>query len=83
MPEYDNTNRGVLFLVEEKEDEKHADYSGSINIDGVEHWLSAWRRTSKNGKKFLSLTIKRKPASAKKPATKSGSIADMDDDVPW
>jgi hypothetical protein len=38
MP-FDDTNRGVLFRAE-KEKETDRDYSGSINIDGSEFWLS-------------------------------------------
>ena len=59
MP-YDNTNRGALFRVEDKKDEKHADYSGNINVDGTEYWLSGWIKTSKEGKKYLSLSVKPK-----------------------
>jgi len=56
--EYDNTNRGALFINEKKQSEKHPDYTGSINIAGVEHWLSAWLQTSKkSGKQFLSISI--------------------------
>lgn len=60
--DYDNTNRGVLFKNEDKQSERHADYRGSINIDGKEFWLDAWLKTSKQGKKFMSLSIKPKMA---------------------
>ena len=54
---FDNTNRGVLFNNDRKETEKHPDFSGSINISGVEYFLSAWKKRSKNGTTFLSLSI--------------------------
>ncbi len=60
MSQYDNTNRGVLFKNEDKYEETHADYRGNINIDGKEFWLDAWIRTSKAGKKFMSLSVKPK-----------------------
>ena len=59
MP-YDNSNRGALFRVEEKKDPKHADYSGNINADGKDYWLSGWIKTSKEGKKYMSLSVKPK-----------------------
>src|SRR5579885_1177545 len=73
MSQYDNTNTGLLATNERKQTEKHPDYSGSINIEGVEYWLSGWKRTGKAGKlagkQFLSLAVKPKDgASAQRPA---------------
>jgi hypothetical protein len=61
---YDNINRGALFRDEKKADEKDRDYSGSINIDGKEFWISGWVKESKAGKKFLSLRVKPKRGAA-------------------
>lgn len=62
--EYDNTNTGSLFINHKKEDEKHADRQGSINIDGVDYWLNGWvkiiQKGDRKGEKMLSLTVKRK-----------------------
>lgn len=58
MPEFDNTNRGVLFKNDNKEKETQPDYSGNINVEGKEFSLAAWIRTSKDGsKKFLSVSV--------------------------
>jgi uncharacterized protein (DUF736 family) len=57
MAEYDNTNRGSLFIQENKQTEKSPDFSGNLNVEGKEYRLSAWKRTSKTGKKFLSVSI--------------------------
>jgi uncharacterized protein (DUF736 family) len=54
---YDNTNSGALFQNEKKEKETQPDFTGKINIDGVEKRLAGWKKESKNGKKFLSLKI--------------------------
>lgn len=62
--EYDNTNRGSLFKNDRKDDAKFPDYKGSLNVDGVEYWLSAWLKLSKDGQKFMSLSIKNKNADA-------------------
>jgi uncharacterized protein (DUF736 family) len=60
--EYDNTNRGSLFKNDRKDDAKFPDYKGSINVDGTEYWLSAWIKVSKDGAKFMSLSVKNKNA---------------------
>jgi hypothetical protein len=88
MPEYDNTNRGVLFKNEEKESETHADYAGTINVDGTEFWLNAWIKEAKSGKKFMSLSVKPKQQKVEtrthRPAQKlPGNIQDMDDSIPF
>ena len=57
---YDDTNRGALFKNERKTEDTHADYNGSINVGGHDYWLNAWLKTSKNGKKFMSLSVKQK-----------------------
>ena len=87
MTDYDNTNRGVLFKNDDKKTEKHPDYNGSININGTEHWLSAWIQTSKKGTKFMSLSI----GAAKEQKQKDegalpqvdGGQTPFDDDIPF
>lgn len=56
MTTYDNTNRGVLFDNDRKETDNHPDMTGSLNIDGVEHWFSGWWKNGAKGE-FLSLSI--------------------------
>jgi len=58
MAEFDNTNRGVLFKNDNKKEDKHPDYQGKINVDGVDKQISLWIKTSnKDGKKFFSASI--------------------------
>jgi hypothetical protein len=73
--EYDNTNRGTLGRNSNKSEDKHPDYSGTINIDGKDYWLSGWLKEGKNGK-FFSLAVKEK--DTKKPAKK---VEFQDDDL--
>lgn len=56
---FDDTNRGALFKNDRKQAESHADYNGTLNVDGVEYYLNAWVRDGKKGK-FFSLSIKPK-----------------------
>ena len=75
--EYDNTNRGSLFDNDKKEKDTHPDFTGSINVDGKEYWLNGWKKTSKAGNRFFSLSVK--PKDQKQAVKKS---ADPEDDLP-
>jgi uncharacterized protein (DUF736 family) len=77
MSDYDNTNRGALFKNNDKTEETHPDYRGRLNVDGVDLWLSAWLKTSKNGMKYMSLSVKPKDAKSARP--KESARTDFDD----
>ena len=80
--QYDNTNRGVLFKDEEPKSEKSPQYTGTLNVAGIEFRLAAWVKESKAGNKFVSLAVT--PKEEKKAETKpAGRIADMQDDIPF
>lgn len=82
--EYDNTDRGVLFKNDRKEQDNHPDYKGSINVGGTEFWLSAWIKEGQKGK-FMSLSIKAKEDAPAKPQPKRQPTMMGDDlsDVPF
>jgi hypothetical protein len=61
-----------------KQSDKHPDYSGTINIDGKDYWLSGWLKEGKNGK-FFSLAVKEK--ETKKAPPKDDVMGD--DDIPF
>ena len=87
MSDFDNTNRGALFRNNEKTEDKQPDYRGNINVDGTEFWLSAWLKTSKNGMKYMSLSVKPQNADAAKPKQSAGGGGtrphDFDDQIPF
>ena len=63
--QYDNMNKGTLFKNDKNGNEKWADLRGSINIEGVEFWISGWYKVSgpnakTPGEKFVSLSVQRK-----------------------
>jgi uncharacterized protein (DUF736 family) len=82
--EYDNNNRGSLFKNDRKDDAKFPDYKGSINVDGIDYWLSAWIKVSKDGNKFMSLSVKNKDADASLQPKKKVKQEEFDDsDLPF
>ena len=91
MAEYDNTNRGSIWRNEDKTEDKHPDFKGSLNVDGVDFWVSAWKRKEGANPKApaLSFSIKRKESATSQSPTKpnehknDGTVFDMDDDIPF
>jgi len=85
MTNYSNENSGALFKNDRKESEKHPDYKGSINVEGVDYWLSAWIKTSTKGTKFMSLSVKPKEQQQKAapPKKDQSGFDDMDSDLPF
>jgi hypothetical protein len=55
--QYDNTNRGALFLNKRKtQGDNRPDWTGKIDIDGQEFFISAWEKMSnRTGERYLSL----------------------------
>lgn len=88
--QYDNNMRGVLFKNDRKESDRHPDYKGSCEINGVEHWISAWIKDGRQGK-FMSLSFKVQEEAPTRPAPRQQTrqapppqgFTDMDDDIPW
>ena len=87
--DYDNELRGVLFKNDRKETDKHPDYKGSCEVDGVEYWIASWIKTGAKGK-FMSLAFTPKEANppAREPVKQSreqqrGRFDEIDDDIPF
>jgi|SRR6185437_2581806 len=51
---------GSLFRNNKKEKDTHPDYTGQAMIHGAQYWVSAWLKTSQDGKKFFSMAYKPK-----------------------
>jgi len=79
--EYDNTNRGNLFKNVNKEEEKHPDLNGSVNVEGTDYWISAWKKTSKAGTPFYSLSVRFKQGQVRQSSqpTRKAKVDDLDD----
>lgn len=78
--EFDNTNKGALFVSDRKLSDKHPDLTGTINVEGVEYHISAWKRKDKGGtKSFLSLSVTKKAEATKSAAPKPKTVTAMPD----
>jgi hypothetical protein len=95
MADYDNTNRGSIWKNEKKETEKHPDFTGSVNVEGKEYWISGWKRRPDQSEKApaLSFSLKAKDDASGQPAknnapqtqgaSNSGGFDDFEDDIPF
>jgi hypothetical protein len=86
---YDNTNSGMLARNENRKTDSHPEYTGTLNVDGVDYWVSAWVNEGKpggkmEGKKYFSIKINRKEqsgGSVSRPAPTG--FRDDFDDIPF
>lgn len=96
MAGYDNTNSGALFKNDRRTNDKQPNMRGSINVEGVEYWVSAWTREVKGGprqgERMISMALQRKDDQPQQPAGgysqgSQGSMPepadDFDDDIPF
>jgi hypothetical protein len=86
MADYDNTNRGILGRNDKRENDKQPEFTGNINIEGVDYWLNGWVKERKDGSgKFFSLSVKPKEQRggnfAAKP--KKNLSEQLDDNIPF
>jgi hypothetical protein len=88
MTQYDDTNRGKIWPNKKKETDKHPDFTGSLNVDGKDYWVSAWRKKPDAAERAPSLTFQvkqkdGKPMDAPRPQVAGGGGRDMDDEIPF
>ena len=58
---YDNTNRGAIWKNDDKQGDTHPDFKGSLNVNGTEFWVSAWKRKADANPKAPALSFSIKP----------------------
>jgi hypothetical protein len=88
---YDNTNSGILARNERRTTDSHPDFTGSLNVNGVDYWVSAWvnegRAGSKmEGKKYFSLKVNPKESRGPAPRTttpRANPDQFVSDDIPF
>ncbi len=87
MPDFDNTNRGAIWGNDKDGNDRRPDFKGSLNVNGEEYWVSAWKRkpNAKERAPALTFSIEKKEAkyqNSEKPAP-ANNFDDFDDDIPF
>lgn len=57
--QYNNTNKGALFPSKNKTTDNYPDHRGSLNVNGVEYWVSGWNKDTAKGP-MISLSVQPK-----------------------
>ena len=69
---YDNNMRGAIWPNKKKDTPKHPDFKGEAEIDGVQYWVSAWKRGENDNPEGPSLKfqfeLKERKQAAEQPA---------------
>lgn len=65
-------NSGSMSRNDRKEKETHPDYKGKATINGVEYWISGWKKENDNGP-WLSLAFEPKEKKVEKSAPRRSS----------
>jgi len=86
--EYNNTNRGQIWKNEDRKSDTHPHFKGSMDIDGVEYWVSAWTRKPDANPKSPALTFsfKKKEDKQDDQIHKTDSVSavdEFDDKIPF
>lgn len=85
MSEYDNSNRGAIWNNDQKKTDRHPDYSGSINVDGKEYWLSGWKKKPGQSDRapLMSFSVRPKDYNDPQPTQTAKPAVDVDSEIPW
>lgn len=55
---FDNSNKGALWRNKDKRTDQHPDFTGIINVDGQDYYLSGWSRPPGANPKAPTLTLR-------------------------
>jgi hypothetical protein len=81
MADYDNTNRGAIWKNDNKEKEKQPDFTGVLNVDGVDFNVSAWKRKPGASESAPALSFAIQPKGNAKP--QQSSTDKPEEDIPF
>lgn len=78
---FDDRNRGGIWKNERKESDTHPDFTGSMNVDGKDYWVSAWKRKEGAADRAPALSFSVKPKEAKaQNTTRASARSERSDD---
>jgi hypothetical protein len=84
MKAYDNTNSGILTINDKDGNPARPDRKGTINVDGVEYWISGWIKdgregTKLEGQKYMSLKLEKKEQAYSPKRTSPAAVSETID----
>ena len=53
-------NSGILSRNDKRKTDKHPEFSGTAEVDGVEYWLAGWVNQTQDGRKYFKLSFTKK-----------------------
>jgi|TARA_E500000318_G_scaffold97581_1_gene98445 hypothetical protein len=77
MPEYDNTNKFVLFKNDNKDNDKQPDMRGTLNVNGEEYFISCWFNENQKVGKFIKGQVRSKEEVEAKKSAPAAAPVDM------
>jgi hypothetical protein len=91
---FDNNMRGSLWKNERHAKDGDPDFTGSLEIDGKQYWVDAWRKKPDASAKAPALSFKIKPKEARRadraddpistsPQRMAPAAIDDDADIPF
>lgn len=78
---YDNNNRGSIWKNDKKQKDNDPDFTGALEVDGVQYWVSAWKRKAdaKPNAPALSFSIRRKDEAHRQGVEQARKTIDASD----
>ena len=59
MDQYEEKdNDGALFINDKRPTDNHPHFRGKVVVNGVKMQISGWKKESKNGLKYISLSLR-------------------------
>ena len=83
MTQFSNTNRGSIWKNEKKLTDNHPDFTGALNVEGVEYWVSAWKRKPDASPNAPALSFSIKMKESRPAVQQEAASADLDDLIPF
>lgn len=82
MSTNERNNEAAIWKNEDRQKNTHPHFKGSALIDGVQYWVSAWKRDPDGNPKAPALKLSFQPKDAPKPAP-APAQEQIDDDIPF
>ena len=90
--EYDDNNKGAIWGAKDRISEKHPHFTGKAKIDGVDYYVSAWKRDPESNPKSPSVKFAFKKVEDSKNQAfeaagmtqkKAEIVPEYEDDIPF